>query len=169
MTNSYGNFAALKNKENIALTYNFKDSFQLQKTNQMDDLMGAASINSTASDLTHWLQMWINGGIYKNKPILTSQFVKKAISSQIVVYNGLSDQFPDEHFMNMGLSWFLSSYRGHYKAYHTGNIAGFSSSITLARVCIPRSRESIMINAVSRIMPIARSIVNHRWLLMSFC
>jgi len=154
MNNSYGSFTSLKKKENIALSYQYKDSFQLKKSNQMDDLMGAASINSTASDLIHWLQMWINGGTYKNKQILTPQFVKKAISSQIVVYHGLSNQFPDEHFMNMGLSWFLSSYRGHYKANHTGNIDGFSSSITffpydsLGIVVLTNQNNSPLINLV---------------------
>jgi len=130
MKSSYSSNATLNNYENIAFTYEYEDSFQIQDTKQMDDLMGAASINSTAADLAHWLQMWINGGLYKNKPILSPQLVRKAISSHIVVDEGLSDQFPDEHFMNMGLSWFLSSYRGHYRANHTGNIAGFSSSIT---------------------------------------
>lgn len=151
---SYSNFAMVKNHENIALTYEYEDSFQLQDTKQMDDLMGAASINSTADDLIRWMQMWINGGTYNNKQILTPQFVKKAIESNIVVYSGLSEQYPDEHFMNMGLSWFLSSYRGHYKAHHTGNIAGFSSSITffpydsLGIVVLTNQNGSALINLV---------------------
>ena len=131
MNSTYSNYASRNNSySNAALKYVFNDSFQVQPTNQMDDLLGAGSINSTAADLAHWLQMWINGGTYKNKQILSSDFVKKSIESHSVVYGGINKEFPDEHFSNVGLSWFLSSYRGHYKAHHTGNIDGFSSSIS---------------------------------------
>jgi len=130
MNNTYSNYASRNNHDaNAALTYEFKDSFQLKTTNQMDDLLGAGSVNSTADDLAHWLQMWINGGAYKNKQVLSPAFVKKSIASHFVVHGGINDQYPDEHFSNIGLGWFLSSYRGHYKAHHTGNIDGFSSSI----------------------------------------
>ena len=131
MNNTYSNYASRnKNDTNAVLTYEFNDSFKLKTTNQMDDLLGAGSVNSTAADLAHWLQMWINGGKYKNKQVLSRDFVKKSIESHFVVHSGINDQFPDEHFTNMGLCWFLSSYRGHYKAHHNGNIDGFSSSIS---------------------------------------
>jgi len=131
MNNTYSNYTTRNIQyANAALKYEFKDSFRLKTTNQMDDLLGAGSVNSTALDLCHWLQMWIGGGTYKNIQVLTPGFVKKSIESQFVVYGGINDKYPDEHFSNIGLCWFLSSYRGHYKAHHTGNIDGFSSSIT---------------------------------------
>jgi CubicO group peptidase (beta-lactamase class C family) len=113
-----------------AMSYEFNDSFLLKKTNQMDDLLGAGSVNSTAADLSHWLQMWINGGKYKNQQLLTTDFVKRSVESHFIMDGGINEPYPDEHFSNIGYSWFLSSYRGHYKAHHTGNIDGFSSSIT---------------------------------------
>lgn len=113
-----------------AMTYEFHDSFLLKKTNQMDDLLGAGSINSTADDLAHWLQMWISGGKYNDQQLLSPGFVKRSFESHFIVDGGTNEQYPDEHFRNVGYSWFLSSYRGHYKAHHTGNIDGFSSSIT---------------------------------------
>ena len=97
----------------------------------MDDLLGAGSINSTAADLSKYLQMWINGGKYKTKEILPGDFVRRSLESQFVASGRLNRQYTDEQFMNIGLSWFLTSYRGHYTANHTGNIDGFSSSLTL--------------------------------------
>lgn len=132
MNSTYSSFIARKGHDaNAALKYEYKDSFNLRPTSQMDDLLGAGSINSTAADLTNWLQMWINGGNYKNKKVLSPDFVRRSIESHFVVYGGVNRRYPDEHFSNIGLGWFLSSYRGHYKAYHTGNIDGFSSSLTL--------------------------------------
>jgi CubicO group peptidase (beta-lactamase class C family) len=131
MNNTYSSYVSTKGHDiNAALKYEFKDSFRLEPINQMDDLLGAGSINSTATDLVHWLQMWINGGKYKNKEILSPDFTRRCLESHAVVYGGVNRRYPDEHFLNMGLCWFLSSYRGHYKAAHSGNIDGFSSSIT---------------------------------------
>ena len=131
MNNTYSNYTSRKiHYANAALKYEFKDSFQLKPNNQMDDLLGAGSINSTAMDMAHWLQMWINGGNYKGNKILDPRFVKRSVESHFVVDDGISVRYPDEHFSNIGYCWFLSSYRGHYKAHHTGNIDGFSSSVT---------------------------------------
>ena len=157
MNNTYSN-SRNNHAANAALKYEFKDSFQLKTTNQMDDLLGAGSVNSTAADLAHWLQMWINGGAYKSKQILPPDFVKRAIGSHFVVYGGIDDQYPDEHFINIGLCWFLSSYRGHYKANHNGNIDGFSSSISffpfdsLGIVVLTNQNNSPLINLVPDIV-----------------
>lgn len=131
MNNTYSNYASAKlHNSNAALKYEFRDSFRLQPINQMDDLLGAGSINSTAIDLTKWLQLWINGGRYKNKEILPADYVRRSLESHFVVSGGRDPRYADEHFLNIGYAWFLSSYRGHYRANHTGNIDGFSSSLT---------------------------------------
>jgi CubicO group peptidase (beta-lactamase class C family) len=130
MNSSYGSSAVLKNRDNMSLTYQYRDSFLLEKTNQMDDLLAGGALLSTSTDLAHWLQMWINGGRYKDHRILSGEYARKAITSEIVVGSDINAESIDEPFMNMGLSWFLSSYRGHYKAHHTGNVSGYSSSIS---------------------------------------
>ncbi len=155
MNNTYSNYASRNDHyANAALKYEFKDSFQVKNTNQMDDMLGAGSVNSTAVDLVHWLQMWINRGTYKNKQVLPPDFVKRSIESHFVVYGGIDDQYPDEQFLNIGLCWFLSSYRGHYKAQHSGNIDGFSSNISffpydsLGIVVLTNQNVSPLINLV---------------------
>ena len=130
MKNTFGSYISRKDYSNVALKYEYKDSFKLGPTEQMDDLLGAGSINSTATDLARWLQVWINGGNYKGKQVIPSDFVRTATESHFVADGSINPRFPDEHFYNIGLCWFLSSYRGHYEAQHTGNIDGFSSSVT---------------------------------------
>ena len=130
MKSTYSSYASRKDYSNVALKYEYKDSFKLEATEQMDDLLGAGSINSTANDLARWLQVWINGGTYKGKEVIPSDFVRRATESHFVADGTISSKFPDENFYNIGLCWFLSSYRGHYQAQHTGNIDGFSSSVT---------------------------------------
>jgi CubicO group peptidase (beta-lactamase class C family) len=130
MKSTYSSYVLRKDYSNVALKYEYKDSFKLGTTEQMDDLLGAGSINSTATDLARWLQIWINGGVYKGKEIIPPDFVKRATESHFVADGSIDPRFPGEYFYNIGLCWFLSSYRGHYEAQHTGNIDGFSSSVT---------------------------------------
>lgn len=89
----------------------------------------AGSINSNVMDMTHWLITWINGGKYNGKEVLSAPFMQEALSSQTVIGPGFpSREKPDLHFSNYGFGWFLSSYKGHYRVEHGGNIDGFSAS-----------------------------------------
>ena len=70
MNNTSPSYTALKDREKLARTYDYRDSFKLGETKQMDDLLAAGSILSTAGDLAQWLKMWINGGMHNGKRIL---------------------------------------------------------------------------------------------------
>jgi len=157
MKNSFGSSAVLNSRDNMSLTYSFRDSFQLNETKQMDDLLAGGAMLSTSTDLTHWLQMWINGGMYKDHRILSKEYAIRAITSEIVVEGDINPGSADEPFMNMGLSWFLSSYRGHYKVHHTGNVAGYSSSITF----FPYDSLGIVVFANQNGSPLIRLIPNY--------
>lgn len=90
----------------------------------------AGSINSNVLEMSNWLITWINGGKFKGKEILSSTFMQDAISSQAVVAAGLpTKEHPDVYFATYGFGWMLSSYKGHYRVEHGGNIDGFSANI----------------------------------------
>jgi len=108
----------------------FKDSI-IKKTDYYDiNAMGpAGSINSNVNEMANWVITWINGGKFNGKEILPSNYVNQAMSSQMVVGAALPDkEVPDAFLSNYGFGWFLSSYRGHYRVEHGGNIDGFSAS-----------------------------------------
>ncbi|NVK48137.1 MAG: serine hydrolase [Cyclobacteriaceae bacterium] len=89
----------------------------------------AGAINSSVTEMSNWLITWINGGKFKGEEIIPIGYVKEAMSSHMVVSDGSpTKEHPDAHFSNYGYGWFLSSYRGHYRAEHGGNIDGFSAS-----------------------------------------
>ena len=93
-------------------------------------LMGpAGSINSSVNEMAKYLIMWINKGEYKGEKILPPNYAEEAISSQSVIGANLPDKKnPGLHLANYGYGWFLSSYKGHYRVEHGGNIDGFSTS-----------------------------------------
>ena len=108
----------------------FKDSI-IKKTDYYEiNAMGpAGSINSNVNEMANWVITWINGGKFNGKEILPSNYVNQAMSSQMVVGAALPDkEVPDAFLSNYGFGWFLSSYRGHYRVEHGGNIDGFSAS-----------------------------------------
>ncbi len=89
----------------------------------------AGSINSSVIDMSNWVITWINGGKYNGKEVLPDNFVRDAMSSQMVIAPGLpTKEKPDIQFSNYGFGWFLGSYKGHYRVEHGGNIDGFSAS-----------------------------------------
>ncbi len=107
-----------------------KDSI-IKKLDYYDiDAMGpAGSINSSVNDMSNWVITWINGGKFNGKEILPAGYVSQAMSSQMVAASGFPDkEIPDAQFSNYGFGWFLTSYRGHYRVEHGGNIDGFSAS-----------------------------------------
>ena len=108
----------------------YKDSI-IKKTDYYDiNAMGpAGSINSSVNEMANWVITWINGGKFNGKEILPASYVGQAMSSQMVVGAALPDkEVPDAFLSNYGFGWFISSYRGHYRVEHGGNIDGFSAS-----------------------------------------
>lgn len=113
-----------------SLGYTEKDG-KVSKMKFMNlDAMGpAGSINSNAKDMANWVMMWVNGGKFQGKEIISPSYFNQAISSQMVIGASLpSKEQPDVFFSNYGFAWFLANYRGHYRVDHGGNIDGFSSS-----------------------------------------
>ena len=131
MTTSNLSIHDLKKNKEGALGYTvYKDSL-IRKAEYYDiNAMGpAGSINSNVIEMANWVMTWINGGKFNGKEILPSRYVKEAMSSQMVMSGALPDkEIPDAHFANYGLGWMLSSYRGHYRVEHGGNIDGFTAS-----------------------------------------
>jgi CubicO group peptidase (beta-lactamase class C family) len=94
------------------------------------DAMGpAGSINSSVTDMARWVQLWINGGKQDSTEILPASYVIEAMTPQAIRGAGLpTKEKPDVFFSAYGFGWALSSYRGHYRVDHGGNIDGFSAS-----------------------------------------
>ncbi|MBD0332551.1 MAG: serine hydrolase [Chitinophagaceae bacterium] len=119
-------------KDNDAsLGYYVKNDSTIKKINyyEIGSMGPAGSINSSVNEMGNWVMTWINGGKFNGKEIIPSNHVREAISSQMIIGAGLPEkETPDIFFSNYGFGWTLSSYRGHYRVEHGGNIDGFSAS-----------------------------------------
>jgi CubicO group peptidase (beta-lactamase class C family) len=131
MTNSNVSLVEWLKAKDLSVGYGVKHDSIIDKSDYFDisGMAPAGSINSSVNDMAKWLTLWINGGKFEGKEILPTQYITEAISSQMVIGSSLpSKDRPDMYLSNYGLGWMLTSYRGHYRVEHGGNINGFSAS-----------------------------------------
>ena len=131
MSRTNVSIAEMKGADNAAFGYDLKKDV-ITKTDYYDiaAMAPAGAINSSANDMAKWLIMWINKGKYNGKEILPENYISEAMSSHAVIHGGLpSKEFPNTFLANYGYGWMLSSYKGHYRVEHGGNIDGFSASV----------------------------------------
>ena len=121
----------LERHPDAAFGYDLKKDSVIKKLPyfNLDAAGPAGTINSNVLEMGNWLIAWINGGKYNGKQVLDENFSREAMSSQTVVGSGFpGKEKPAIHFSNYGFGWALSSYKGHYRVEHGGNIDGFSAN-----------------------------------------
>lgn len=102
---------------------------QLTPYVNLDVMKPVGGMNTSVSEMAKWVMLWLNKGKHKGQQLIPEAYVQDAKSSQMIVGGGLPTlKVPDVQFETYGLGWFQSSYRGHYRVEHGGNISGFSTS-----------------------------------------
>ncbi|MBL7751714.1 MAG: serine hydrolase [Chitinophagaceae bacterium] len=156
----------LEKSDDASLGYGVVNDSIIKKLDYYDiNAMGpAGSINSSVTEMAQWVMTWIQGGKYKGVEILPAAYVAEAMSSQMISRAGLPDkEIPDAHFSTYGFGWMMSSYRGHYRVEHGGNIDGFSASTCF----FPSDSLGIIVLSnqnASGIPALVRNIISDRWL-----
>jgi len=119
-------------RENRSFGYTLTEEETIEKMDYYDisGMSPAGSIYSNVNEMSNWLKVWINGGKFNGTEILPENFINEAISSHMIIGAALPDKkIPDAHFSTYGYGWMLSSYKGHYRVEHGGNIDGFSANV----------------------------------------
>lgn len=165
MTASNVSISELEKASEPAFGYELtKDKIHKMKYYDIAAMSPAGSINSSVNEMSNWVRTWIYGGKLDGKEIIPASYVREAISSQMIVGDGLPDpEHPDIQFANYGYGWFLGSYKGHYRVEHGGNIDGFSASTSF----FPRDSVGIivLVNQNGSVVPgLVRNIVADRML-----
>lgn len=160
------NIDAMEAEENASLGYVINSKKEIEKTDYYRiRAMGAAgSINSSVNEMANWVTTWINGGKFQGQEILPADYVKEAMSSQMIVNSSLpGEKHPDTHFSTYGYGWMMHAYRGHYLVEHGGNIDGFSANTSF----FPSDSIGIIVLANqngSAIPGLVRNIISDRML-----
>ncbi|MBN7812233.1 serine hydrolase [Algoriphagus sp. H41] len=134
MNRSNLSIAELQRQSNISKGYNL-ENFKTSKVTPYYNIAAispAGSINSSAKEMGNWVRVWLNEGKLGKTQVLPKSYVAKAANPLMLVGGGIADpKFPDQHLNSYGYGWFTSSYKGHYRMEHGGNIDGFSANVAL--------------------------------------
>jgi CubicO group peptidase (beta-lactamase class C family) len=107
---------------------------------QIDNLAPAGSISSSINDMSKWILMLLNNGMYNGKEIIPASAISKTRTPASILGNG-GTLYNKGHFALYGLGWFLQEYNGRKIVEHTGGVNGFVTSVAL----VPEEQLGIVI------------------------
>ncbi len=88
----------------------------------------AGAINSSVKEMSNWIILQLNNGTFGDKQIVSASSMSEIHSPQMIVPAAPSK---DVFYQTYGFGWFITSYRGHLRIEHGGNIDGFTADVAL--------------------------------------
>jgi CubicO group peptidase (beta-lactamase class C family) len=88
----------------------------------------AGELNSNAEDLSHYLLFHLNKGKYAGEQLLSESNSTQMQTPQMTIAG--APDYPELGENSYGMGFFISTYRGHRRIEHGGNLDGFSSIFT---------------------------------------
>lgn len=107
---------------------------------RLENMAPAGAVSSSASDLSHWVEMQLDNGKYEGKQIVPAAAIQQTRTPASILGNG-GTLYNKGHFALYGLGWFLEEYNGRKIVSHTGGVNGFVTSVTL----IPEEKLGIVV------------------------
>lgn len=134
MAASNTTITAFKSGDNVSTPHSkIDDKVVAIPWRNIDNIAPAGSINSNVVDVAQWIRLQLNQGTFDGKKIFSPAAAKEMHMSQTVIrlegQMGLS--YPEAHFLNYGLGWFLSDYKGRKIVEHGGAIDGMRAEVAL--------------------------------------
>lgn len=99
----------------------------------IDNIAPAGSINSNAAEMAQWVRLQLGEGMFEGKRVFSSGVAKQMHSSHTIISlaGNYEVLYPEAHFLNYGLGWFLSDYKGKKLIEHGGAIDGMRAAVAL--------------------------------------
>ncbi|MBU6382900.1 MAG: beta-lactamase family protein [Verrucomicrobia bacterium] len=88
-------------------------------------ISAAGGMNSNVEDMTHWLNMLIGGGVYKNRVLINPATLQELYAPQVIIPG--APESKESLLYAYGIGWGVISYHGHYFVSHDGVSDGFTS------------------------------------------
>ncbi len=126
MTNSTMDLRAMQKAKDYSFGYEY--NFDTKETRRLpfrsiDQVAPAGAINSSARDMTKWLNFVISGGTVDGKRLVSEKSYEEWTKKQMnVVPNGK---------IAYGLGWFVRDWNGLKVLEHGGNIDGFNALVAM--------------------------------------
>lgn len=134
MTETNTSVKRLSGRSNVATPHtHHKGKLITVPYRDVDNVGGAAAVNSNVHDLSRWLRMWLRDDATSGAGRLSASAKHELWSPQTVVPLSQSAlrTIPSRHFNASGLGWFTFDYHGRKVLTHGGGMDGMISRIVL--------------------------------------
>lgn len=96
-----------------------------------DNSGATAALNSNVVDMTKWIRLWLNDGVYHGDTVIPTRHIKRAHQVYTSLPVSSRDMEMGTNFKGYGQGWFLMDYYGLRVAHHGGGLPGYISKICL--------------------------------------
>ncbi len=131
MNSSLLSVSEINNKSNIAMPHHTADGINPLPIKYMnwDNVAPAAAIISNVEDMSNWLIMNMNEGVFKGDTVLDASQIWEMQSTQTPDNSskGWLSYFPTKHFSTYGLGWSIFDFKGVKVINHGGGADGMIS------------------------------------------
>ena len=109
----------------------------------IDNIGPAGSINSNVNDMAQWLRLNLNNGKFGDRQIVSAANIREMQSPHTIIpLEGVfSALYSEAHFLDYGMGWFLSDYRGRKMVEHGGAIDGMRGAVSM----IPEEKIGVVV------------------------
>ncbi len=121
----------------------------------------AGAIYSSVHELSAWVRMLTNGGVWHGKAMLNTESLRELWHPNVITGGGSGANTRD--FRSCGLGWFLSVERGMKLIEHDGGMPGFLSKVSLLPeekfgfIVLNNSNDGVVNEAIKRALLAARA------------
>ena len=134
MTASSTSINELKTANNVATPHSkIEDKVTVIPWRNIDNIAPAGSINSNVVEMAQWVRLQLGEGTYQGQKLFGAAQAKEMHAAQTVIRfePPYSMFYPEAHFLNYGLGWFLSDYCGRKVVEHGGAIDGMRAQVAM--------------------------------------
>lgn len=126
MNNSFTSIQQFNQKTKLAMPH---VKGELDEVRNYDNSGGAAALCSNVEDLSKWIMLWLNDGIYKGDTLLSKASYQKILDLHTPISPSSFDRSNGMNFKGYGLGWFLMDFENLKVAHHGGGLPGYISKI----------------------------------------
>lgn len=95
-----------------------------------DNLAPAGFIYSSANEMSNYMRLMLNNGVFENDTIVSSAIINEIFKPQIIY--PIESPFNNE-FSSYGFGWWLTPVNGHKVIEHSGGIDGMSAQLVMVK------------------------------------
>ena len=132
MNNSTSLSTERESTKNLAQPHIWNEDYKKVAIKQEngDNLAPGGFIYSSANEMSNYMRLMLNNGVFGNDTIVSSKIIKEIFKPQIIFPQGAPY---NNEFTSYGLGWFISPVNEHKIIEHSGGIDGMSAQLIMIK------------------------------------